>query len=354
MNIVKSHYKISIFLKNKNLINKLYKKNIIISKILQIQKKFIIFDGNLKCEHFLKRNEFLNNKEILEVKEGDYVELFLINIENNCNFIEISRKKLKNYIFWKKILIFYIKKKFIKGSFINKIKGGYSISINDFKCFLPFSCSDKKISNFSYYIGKKLYFLIFKVDFIKKNIILSRKIIINRVINIKRKIFFKNIKVGSLLKGIIKSINNYCIFIDIGYLDCISYYKDIFWGNYKYANEFLKIGQSLMALVLKIDKKNYRVFLGIKQIFNFWKYISKFKNSLKYIRILKLNNNSIYVVLCKNLMASIGNFLGKKTKKYLNINNYKRIKIKNFNYKKKRLTFNFNPPLAQQDRAVAF
>lgn len=328
------------FLKKNKIIKNFYKSNIVVLKTLQIRKKNIIFDGNLKSECSIKIDEFMTNGR-LEIKEGDFVEAFLSNIENRYGNVVLSRIKLKNYIFWKKIFLSDRKKTFIKGNVLKRVKGGYIINIDNFNCFLPFSCSDKKISNVNYYIDKNIYFSIVSFDFKKKNIILSRKVVILKVLKIKRKLFFSTAKPGFLIKGIIKTITNYCVFVDIGYLDCVIHFKNIMWGNYKYSNECFKIGQSIISIILKIDKKKWRIFLGIKQIFNPWKKIKIFRRFIKYGRILRINSYSIYVVLWKNMIAIARNYFKKKAFKFLKVNSYKKISIKKIDYKKKRLYFEF-------------
>ncbi len=349
MIIIKNHLNFLNFLKNKPLIKNLYKKKIFIAKVLDIKKKFIIFDGNLKSEFSIKKKEFLSD-DVINVKKGDYVEIFLINYENNFNRIISSRLKFLNFIFWNKIfkILYKIKDNILKGTIVKKIKGGYTVFIDDFKCFLPHSCSDKKISNIFYYFDKYLYFSIINFDKLKKNIILSRKILIEKVINVKRKIFFNNIRIGDILKGVVKTIRNYCVIIDIGYLDCIIYSKNIVWGKYRFLNSFFKIGQSIIAVVLKVDKNKNRVFLGIKQFFNVQKKVYHFNGFLKYARIFKITTNNIYVIFAKNIIAFTNNWSGKNIFKFLKINDYKKIVIKGFNYKKKRIFFKFNSSLSSK------
>ncbi|BEH03877.1 hypothetical protein NDNC_0430 [Candidatus Nasuia deltocephalinicola] len=326
----------NLFLNKKNIINNIYKNNILFLKVLQIKKKYLIFDGNLKSECFIKISEFLKNS-FLEIKEKDYVEVFLKNYENSFGKITVSRFKFLNYIFWKNIFFNWKNKIFIKGSILNRIKGGYFVLIKNFKCFLPFSCSDKKISNTQYYFNKNIYFLILNFNYLKKNIILSRKFVILKIFNLKKKIFFKKIFIGCIIKGIIKNITSYCMFIDTGYVDCICFFRNLTWGNYRYFNELFKIGQSILGIILKIDKKNFRIFLGIKQLFNPWNKINFLKNHIKYVRIIRINNNNIYIVICKNIISSISNFFNKKKNKYFKINNYLKIILNNFNFKRKRI-----------------
>ncbi len=349
MIIIKNHLNFLNFLKNKPLIKNLYKKKIFIAKVLDIKKKFIIFDGNLKSEFSIKKKEFLSD-DVLNVKKGDYIEIFLIDYENNFNRIISSRLKFLNFIFWNKIfkILYKIKNNILKGTIFKKIKGGYTVFIDNFKCFLPHSCSDKKISNIFYYFDKYLYFSIINFDKLKKNIILSRKILIEKVISVKRKIFFNNIRIGDILKGVVKIIRNYCVIIDIGYLDCIIYSKNIVWGKYRFLNSFFKIGQSIAAVVLKVDKNKNRVFLGVKQFFNIQKKVYHLNGFLKYARIFKITTNNIYVVFAKNMIAFTNNWSGKNIFKFLKINDYKKIVIKGFNYKKKRIFFKFNSSLSSK------
>ncbi len=349
MIVIKNHLNFLNFLKNKPLIKDLYKKKIFIAKVLDIKKKFIIFDGNLKSEFSIKKKEFIC-EDNLNIRKGDYVEIFLINSENNFNRIISSRIKFLNFIFWNKIfkILYKIKSNILRGILFKKIKGGYTVFIDSFKCFLPQSCSDKKISNIFYYFDKYLYFSIINFDRLKKNIVLSRKILIEKVVNIKRKIFFKNIKIGDILKGIVKTIRSYCAIIDVGYLDCIIYSRNIVWGKYRFLNSFFKINQSVIAIVLKIDRIKKRVFVGIKQFFNIQKKIQYLNGFLKYARIFKITTNNIYVIFAKNMIAFTNNWSGKNIFKFLKINDYKKIIIKGFNYKKKRIFFKFNSSLSSK------
>ncbi|WP_259292986.1 hypothetical protein [Candidatus Nasuia deltocephalinicola] len=349
MIIIKNHLNFLNFLKNKPLIKDLYKKKIFIAKVLDIKKKFIIFDGNLKSEFSIKKKEF-THEETLNIKRGDYVEIFLINSENNFNRIISSRIKFLNFIFWNKIfkILYKIKNNILRGVLFKKIKGGYTVFIDDFKCFLPHSCSDKKISNIFYYLDKYLYFSITNFDRLKKNIVLSRKILIEKIVNIKRKIFFNNIRIGDILKGVVKTIRSYCAIIDIGYLDCVIYSRNIVWGKYRFLNSFFKINQSIIAIVLKIDRIKNRIFLGVKQFLNIQKKIHYLNGFLKYARIFKITTNNIYVVFAKNMIAFTNNWSGKNIFKFLKINDYKKIIIKGFNYKKKRIFFKFKSSLSSK------
>ncbi len=347
--VVKNHLNFLNFLKNKPLIKDLYRKKIFIARVLDINKKFIIFDGNLKSEFSIKKKEFLYDN-LINVRKGDYIEVFLINYENNFNRIISSRVKFLNFIFWNKIfkILYNIKNNILNGTIIKKIKGGYTVFIDSFKCFLPHSCSDKKLSNIFYYFNKSLYFSIINFDRLKKNIVLSRKILIEKVINVKRRIFFNNIKIFDILKGIVKTIRSYCAIIDIGYLDCIIYSRNIVWGKYRFLNSFFKIGQSMMGVVLKIDKNKNRVFLGVKQFFNIQKKIHYLNGFLKYARIFRITTNNIYAVFAKNTIAFTNNWSGKNIFKFLKINDYKKIIIKGFNCKKKRIFFKFNSSLSSK------
>ncbi len=347
---IKNYLNFLNFLKNKPLIKDLYKKKIFIARVLDIKKKFIIFEGNLKSEFSIEKKEFLSKDDTINIKKGDFVEIFLINSENDFNRIISSRLKFLNFIFWNKIfkILYKIKNNILKGNLTKKIKGGYTVFINGFKCFLPHSCSDKKISNNFYYFDKYLYFSVINFDRLKKNIILSRKILIEKIVNIKRKIFFNNIKIGDILKGIVKTIRSYCAIIDIGYLDCIIYSKNIVWGKYRFLNSFFKIGQSVISIVLKIDKNKNRIFLGIKQFYNIQKNFYYLNGSLKYGRIFKITTNNIYVIFAKNIIAFTNNWSGKNIFRFLKINDYKKIIIKGFNYKKKRIFFKFNSSLSSK------
>lgn len=348
-NLIKNNFFFENFLKKNNIIKDIYKGNSILIKILKIKGKYLLVDGNLKSLSYIKKDEFLSENININYILGKFFKVLIINLDNSYGSPIFSREKYFSRIFWKYIYSSLKKKLNIAGVLLCKIKGGFSIMMSKFKCFLPFSEVDKRILlNYNFYKNKKLFFNVINFNYKKKNIILSRKNLYYNYTYWGRVKIINNLKRGNIIKGIVKGFSGYGIYIDLGYLDGLVLLKNMSWGPRKYANEILEINKSISAKVLNIDKINNRIYLGIKQIYkNPWKNIfTKYKiGYLKYGRVFKITNDNIYIILELGVYGYIKKI---KTIKNLNdkiyiskikINDYLKLIINYINVKKRFIGF---------------
>ncbi len=241
--------------------------SIIKGKIIDIDHKNVIIDSGLKSESYVPIEQFKNSKGKINIKINDKVEVLVDNISGGYGETILSREKAQKHKSWLKIEKSYKKSLIIKGIINGKVKGGLTVDINGIKAFLPGSLVDiKPIKDFSELEKKKLEFKIIKLDKNNNNIVISRKAVILSENNSEREKLIKNIHEGLIIKGIVKNITDYGAFIDLGGLDGLLHITDIAWKRVKHPNEILKIGEKINVKIIKFDKINIRVSLGLKQL----------------------------------------------------------------------------------------
>ncbi|WGH25514.1 MAG: S1 RNA-binding domain-containing protein [Candidatus Shikimatogenerans bostrichidophilus] len=259
----------NIFNKKKK-INKYFNKlpnlivfNIYKGKIINILEDYVIIDLNYKSEGIIPLSEFKQKK----IKKGKKIDIIILNFNYN-GYCLLSYKKAKKYKSWIKIQEAYNKQKKIKGYVISRTKGGFIINLfNNIQCFLPGSQIDiKNIKNYDYYVGKKIYVKILKINLKTKNIIVSHKVIIEKKIIKKKEKKISKLKVGQIVEGKIKNIISYGAFIDLGGIDGLLHITDISWNKKVNPSEYLKLGEKYNFIILSIDKENLRIQLGLKQL----------------------------------------------------------------------------------------
>ncbi|MDH3004893.1 MAG: S1 RNA-binding domain-containing protein [Candidatus Shikimatogenerans sp. JK-2022] len=234
-------------------------------KIVNIIDNNVIFDFGYKKEGIVPLNEFKKKKIKIGEKKDILVEK--LNYKGNCL---LSYKKAKKFKLWIKIKTSYLNKEILKGTIINRTKGGFVLIL--FKkiiCFLPGSQTNLKIiKNYDLYIGKKIDVQILKINLKNQNIIVSHKILIEKKIKNKKKYILSKLEIGQIIKGKIKNILSYGAFIDLGGLDGLLHITDITWEKIQNPFEKLKIGKTYNFIILGIDKDKFRVQLGLKQLTN--------------------------------------------------------------------------------------
>ncbi len=241
--------------------------SIIKGKIIDIDHKNVIIDSGLKSESYVPIEQFKDSKGKINIQINDNVEVLVDYISGGHGETILSREKAQKYKAWLNIEKSYKKSTIIKGIINGKVKGGLTVDINGIKAFLPGSLIDvKPIKDLSELEEKKLEFKIIKLDKNNNNIVISRKAVILSENNFEREKLIKNIYEGLILEGIVKNITDYGAFIDLGGLDGLLHITDIAWKRVKHPNEILKIGEKINVKIIKFDKQNTRVSLGLKQL----------------------------------------------------------------------------------------
>ncbi len=231
--------------------------------IVEKRQDGALVDIGYKAEGFIPAIEFRNWEE---VKVGDEVDVFLEEIENEQNMPGISLQKANFIKSWQKITSEYGEGSIIKGVMKHRVKGGIIIDLNGVEAFLPGSQIDiGPVKNMDDFLGKEYDFKILKINQDRRNIVVSRRELLEESRKDRRASLLKEMQVGQIRKGVVKNITDFGAFIDLGGVDGLLHITDMSWGRIAHPNEMLEIGQEIEVMILDIDYDKERVSLGLKQ-----------------------------------------------------------------------------------------
>lgn len=230
--------------------------------IVEISKDFVVIDVGLKSEGLVPTQEFRN---IGELELGSQVEVYLDQTENGDGQIVLSREKALRQRQWEYIVEHCTEGSIVEGKVIRKVKGGLMVDIG-MEAFLPGSQIDnKRIKNLDEFIGKIYEFKILKINIERKNIVISRREILEEERKSKKSELLEDIQEGDLRKGVVKNITDFGVFLDLDGIDGLLHITDMTWKRIKHPSEMVRIGDVLEVVILNIDKDKGRVALGLKQ-----------------------------------------------------------------------------------------
>ncbi|OGT37473.1 MAG: 30S ribosomal protein S1 [Gammaproteobacteria bacterium RIFCSPHIGHO2_12_FULL_37_14] len=240
---------------------------IITATVQRIEEKYIVVDAGLKSESYIAIEQFYDETGKLETKVGDEVKVALEVLEDGFGSTRLSRERAKRLESWSHLERAYENKETIRGMIIGRVKGGFTVEINKVRAFLPGSLVDvKPIRDPESFENKEFEFKVIKVDPKRNNIVVSRRAVLESETNVERAAVLENINEGDEIKGIVKNLTDYGAFIDLGGVDGLLHITDMSWKRVKHPSEILNIGDEIKVKVLKIDRDNVRVSLGLKQL----------------------------------------------------------------------------------------
>ncbi len=237
--------------------------SIVKGNILEIRPREVLVDIGYKSEGAISRSEFDEDEEKLQV--GDEVEVLLERLENDEGMVVLSKEKAAHKQNWDKIIKVYDEGALIMGKVRSVVKGGLTVNIG-VEAFLPGSQVDiippRDLQEF---VGKTYEFKIVKVNHDRKNVVLSRREIIEQERAEKRAQFMENVTIGNKVNGTVKNLTDFGAFIDLDGMDGLLHITDMSWTRLAHPSEILTVGQELEVIVLDINRDKERVSLGLKQ-----------------------------------------------------------------------------------------
>ena len=230
--------------------------------IVEISKEFVVVDVGLKSEVLVPLVEFVKPEELTL---GKTVEVLLDKTEGHDGQVVLSIEKARKMRRWEDILENFKEGSIIKGTVIRKVKGGLMVDIG-IEAFLPGSQVDnKRIKNLDDFLDKTFDFKILKINIERKNIVVSRREILEEERASKKSELLENIKEGDLKTGIVKNITDFGVFLDLDGLDGLLHITDMTWKRIRHPSEMVKLGEELEIVILNVDREKGRVALGLKQ-----------------------------------------------------------------------------------------
>jgi len=238
--------------------------DIVKGRIVRIVANGVIVDLGLKSEAFLPLDEFSSSDELQEGKE---INVLLESIENKEGVPTISKKKADFQIAWNAFEEKLKTAESIPVKVLKKVKGGLMVEIMSQEAFLPGSQIDTKpVFNFDNLIGQTFDVRILSLNPSKKNIVVSRRIILEEKINEARERVFSTIKTGDVVEGKVSSIADFGVFVDIDGVDALLHISDLSWDRVVHPKEVINVGDKISVKILKADPASFRMTVGRKQL----------------------------------------------------------------------------------------
>jgi len=238
---------------------------IVPGRVIGITANSVIVDVGYKSEGLIPVDEFMDRDGSLHVHEGDDIDVLLEKTEDLEGHVLLSFTKAQRMRRWTEVEKAYKDGRVIKGRVTDRIKGGLTVDVG-LRAFLPGSLVDiKPVKNLESLRGQELEFKVISLDRRRNNIVLSRKAVLETELVKKKAETLKKLEEGARLKGVVKNITDYGVFIDLGGIDGLLHITDISWGRVNHPSEHFTVGDEVEVVVLKFDPETERVSLGYKQ-----------------------------------------------------------------------------------------
>src|SRR5712692_9066210 len=247
---------------------------IVKSKVLRVTDTAVILDVGFKSEGAVAIDEF---KDPQSLKEGDEGEVFLEHLEDQEGAVVLSKKKADFMRVWERIREAYERDEPVSGALVKKIKGGVVVDLMGVDAFLPGSqIALRRVPNIDELLGQRFEFKIIKLNKRRRNIVVSRRVILESERAGKREKLMKELEKDQVRKGIVKNITDFGAFIDLGGVDGLLHITDMSWGRIQHPSEMVQIGNEVEVKVLDIDWQRERISLGLKQLHPYpWKDVAE-------------------------------------------------------------------------------
>src|SRR5512143_1255399 len=240
--------------------------SVVKGRVIQIRQDGIVVDVGYKSEGIIPMDE-VHPGELEKIKVGDEIEVYLEEREDSEGNIVLSKEKADKIKIWEQIEEACNNDLTVKGKVVARIKGGMTVDINGVKGFLPGSQVDlRPVRNLDSLIGQVFELKVLKVNQRRGNIVLSRRALLEQVRDKKKSETLATLQEGVVVEGIVKNITEYGAFIDLGGIDGLLHITDMSWGRVSHPSELFMVSDKVKVMVLKYDRENEKVSLGLKQL----------------------------------------------------------------------------------------
>jgi len=234
--------------------------------IIQMTDEYAMVDIGYKSEGQISLSEFADEEGNIAARVGDEVDVLLEYREDENGEIVLSKEKAAKIKVWDEISNIYKEDGVIEGRIVSKVKGGLSVDIG-VQAFLPGSQVDlRPVRNLDSLIGQQFEFKILKYNKKRRNVVLSRRALLEKEREALKSETLERLEEGKVLTGIVKNITEYGVFVDLGGIDGLLHITDMSWGRVGHPSELCTIGDSIEVMVLNFDPDKERVSLGLKQL----------------------------------------------------------------------------------------
>lgn len=240
---------------------------VIKAEVVSVDGDYVLVTAGLKSEAEIPLSQFAKTEGEYDVHVGDLVEVAIESVEDGYGRTKLSHDKARRVRVWAELEKAHENEDIVVGQITGKVKGGFTVSLQNVRAFLPGSLVDvRPVKDSAYLENRDLELKVIKIDKARNNVVVSRRAVVENELGAEREELLKTIEEGQIVKGIVKNLTDYGAFINLGGIDGLLHITDMAWKRVKHPSEILEVGQDIEAKVLKFDKEKARVSLGIKQM----------------------------------------------------------------------------------------
>ncbi len=241
--------------------------SIITGTVVAVNDDVVIVSAGLKSEAVIPIEQFRSEKADAAVEVGDEVEVALDAVEDGFGETKLSREKAIRARTWIELEKAFENGDVVEGVINGRVKGGFTVEIDNVRAFLPGSLVDvRPVRDPGYLEGKSLEFKVIKLDQRRNNVVVSRRAVVEKEYSAEREQLLAELQEGNTVKGIVKNLTDYGAFVDLGGIDGLLHITDMAWKRVKHPSEVVDVGQEIDVKILKFDRERQRVSLGMKQL----------------------------------------------------------------------------------------
>jgi small subunit ribosomal protein S1 len=240
---------------------------IITGIVVEVNDDVVLVSAGLKSEAVIPLEQFKNENGEADVSVGDEFEVALDAVEDGFGETKLSREKAVRARTWTELEKSFENSEVVIGIINGRVKGGFTVEIDNVRAFLPGSLVDvRPVRDPAYLEGKSLEFKVIKLDQRRNNVVVSRRAVVEQEYSAEREQLLESLQEGNTVKGVVKNLTDYGAFVDLGGIDGLLHITDMAWKRVKHPSEVVNVGDEIDVKILKFDRERQRVSLGIKQL----------------------------------------------------------------------------------------
>ena len=241
--------------------------SLLTGRVIDVGPDVVMVSAGLKSDSAIPASQFRDESGALTVAVGDEVEVALDAVEDGFGETRLSREKAKRAQAWRRLENAFEGSDNVSGVISGKVKGGFTVDIEDIRAFLPGSLVDvRPVRDTSYLEGKPLEFKVIKLDPRRNNVVVSRRAVVEIENSAEREALLERLEEGAVMNGVVKNLTDYGAFVDLGGIDGLLHITDMAWRRVRHPTEVVNVGDEIEVKVLKYDRERNRVSLGLKQL----------------------------------------------------------------------------------------
>ena len=240
---------------------------IVTGTVVDIDNEVVTVHAGLKSEGIIPRSQFLDEAGAFNLSVGDLVKVAMEVVDDGSGATRLSREKARRAECWEMLEDAFDNGKAVRGMMNGRVKGGFTVDINDIRAFLPGSLVDMRpLRETAHLEGKPLDFKVIKLDQKRNNVVVSRRAVLEEENSAEREELLASLHEGQQIKGVVKNLTDYGAFVDLGGVDGLLHITDMAWRRIRHPSEVVTVGDEVVVKILKFDREKNRVSLGMKQL----------------------------------------------------------------------------------------